>query len=803
MVVVALCALVAQRAAEARAQSASAGEAVLARRVSIDLADAHLHEALTLLRRGLGVPLAWSGDALPPDFRVTVTLRDVPLRNAFAALLAGSGLDIFVTRLGTIVIVRSVAGGPSRTATPGPTEPPDVHQALMATGVHQLDRVVVMGSAVASAPEREQPTAVGVVGPRRLVELSLARVTDVIRRELPGVIFWDRGSIGPPAPIAAVRGIASFSTRAVKTYVDGIELASPELFTLVDARSVERIELIRGPQGAALYGPDALNGILQIETRRGTLGDSATGSRLQPSAGAFDRDAAPGTRATHAGTRPVHDYAGGLEVSGQRTAFSVAGAFANVSSGTAAPLLRSWSASAGGRALLGTFALDASARVARHEYQSEPTAATANTANESVPQELEERALGVTAVHQATPRWRQTLVLGQHWISGAREPFRSALLPPRLPVGASHETASRVSARYGSSIELPRDVTLSGGAEHSQRHVDRAIRRTVTSTDVARISTDELQATGLFGQVRARFGGRFIASAGSRAEWISSVEPELGAIGAHTAGLTWSHEFDQATVRLRAAWGSGIRPPEPGTNRADSTSALVQLANPDLQPERQQGIEGGADVFFTGGSTIKVTWYDQRAKDLIQQVLVRDAGRQTRTYRYQNVGVVQNRGVEMESAFELARVTLRTIVHLPRSEVLRVARSYAGELLPGDNLIEVPEAAGSASLRYNGNRVSAEAGATWLGPWTGYDWQLIALVDRQQATERVSPRDYWKRYDGLVRPFITLDVAVRADLTLTLRADNPANSAELVRDNLSPPLGRMVTVGASWRRNYR
>lgn len=124
-----------------------------------------------------------------------------------------------------------------------------------------------------------------------------------------------------------------------------------------------------------------------------------------------------------------------------------------------------------------------------------------------------------------------------------------------------------------------------------------------------------------------------------------------------------------------------------------------------------------------------------------------------------------------------------------------MARGYAGELLPGDRLVEVPEAAGSASLRYDGERFSAEAGLTWLGAWTGYDWFLIGRAELGQVPERTSPRGYWLRYPAVARPYASIDVAMGAGVRATLRVDNPGNAADFVRDNISPPLGRHLLIG--------
>ena len=93
---------------------------------------------------------------------------------------------------------------------------------------------------------------------------------DLLRSGIPGVVAWDLGISGPFAQIGSVRGSSSFTSNYLKTYVDGVELASPYLLFAVDPYSIERIEIIRGPQGSALYGSDAISGVVHVVTRRGS-----------------------------------------------------------------------------------------------------------------------------------------------------------------------------------------------------------------------------------------------------------------------------------------------------------------------------------------------------------------------------------------------------------------------------------------------------------------------------------------------------------------------------------------------------
>ncbi len=781
----------------------AAADTVLQRLVTVSLQDVSIGEALLVLRHRHGVPLAWSGDIIPAERRVTLHAAAMPLHQVLGHVLDGSMLRVVITGQGTVVVVPAIARVPAL-PTPGrdaDTGVPDIARGLRATGVQQLDQVVVMGSTVTGGPEREQPTAVRVIGTARLSEVSAPRLTDALRLTLPGLVLWDRGPTGPPPSFAAVRGMASFTTRAIKTYIDGIEVASPELFTLLDGRSIEQVEMIRGPQGAALYGPDALNGILQIRTRHGRPGTNAWVPRWFVGGGTYERE-------DLSGAQPVYDLSGGVSASTSRASLDFSGSLAGAGRDSATREMRSWNLQTGATAVLGSVLVDASARIAEYEFAASRIAAAVRSPQ--IPQQVRERAVAFTMTQQVTERFRHALIAGGHWISGDREPFRSPLLPPRLPAGASFEQAERLSVRYANTLIVSPALEVSSGAEYSARTADRERVRSTLLFDLSSLYQNTLRSTGAFAQTRLRIGPQLTLSGGVRGEQLSSVSPRQGTVWASTAGLSYTQSLGPNTLRWRSAWGRGIRPPEPGMVVARSTGVLRQFPNPNLAPERQDGVELGVDVFTADGAFFKATWYTQTASGLFQQVTRLPGVTVPDAYQFQNVGVISNRGIEVDAGWQRGwqrgLLTTGLSVHVPRSRVQSLSPSYTGELRPGDAMIEVPEASGAAYVRWHSRvpprateRWTVEVGTTMLGPWTGYDWQLLARIERGQATRRDLVRDYWLRYDGIVRPYVTASLRLRAQHHLSLRVDNPANTSAFIRDNATAPLGRVVTVGIERR----
>lgn len=743
-------------------------QAPLEQRVSLSVRDAPLVEALMRLRQG-GIALAWSGDQIPMGRRVTLTRRDTPLSTVLAELLSGTGLTPVVASEGSIVLV---AGTPRRT---GEFDAP-----LLASGIQALDQLIVTGTAVGRSPEREQPTSVTVVTREDLAAAPHHRLTDAMRAFLPGLVLWDRGGAGLVAQVAAVRGVASFTSRAPKIYVDGIEVASPSLFTLVDSRSVERIELINGPQGAALYGPDALNGVLQIETRKGRI-DGPTVPRGSMVIGGHGRDADV--------TRLWWEGAGGVSAATPTTSFDLLGSVHRL--GTDITLAESWRLHAGGQYVRDKVAITGSVRGARHTAPLELVGTSQGTmAAREVPP-LEEAGGGITVTHSLSPRLSHALTAGVHHISGAREPFRSPILPSSLPLGTTSEDATRSSARWAGRYQGD-IVSLSVGLEASRHRHERSGRRDGTG-DISALYQEALTAIGTFAQGRLRLGPVMV-SGGGRVDHLSSVGVDAEVPWAATVGASWTVPMGLTTLRLRAAWGSALRPPEPGMSRELAAGTIHQDANPVLAAERQYGVEFGAEAHFASGAWLRATWFDQRANDLIQQVDLRRPIGTTHFYQFQNVGAITNRGLEFDGGVSFGRFVTAARVHIVDSRVTELSPTYSGDFEAGDHPLEVPEMMGSVALRYDAGRVTLEAGATWLGNWTGYDWQLIRRVEQGLAAQRDRAREYWLQYGGVVRPFVGIQASLTSALSGWVRAEWPAGTA-ILRDNLSPPAARTLLLG--------
>jgi len=771
----------------AAAQSPEGAIDPLNRRLSVRFVATDLATALTRLRTIYGVPLAYATDLIP-NRTVSVDLAGQPVAVLLDRLLDGTDLEVIPTS-GALVLA------PVGDRPDGPRQVP----LEVATGIQRLDQIVVMGTPVQGAPEREQPNAVSVIRGEDLKAYHYTRTADLIRTSLPGVVLWDRGPSGPPAEIASVRGASSFTARGIKTYVDGVELATPTLFTLIDPRSIERIEVIRGPQGAALYGSDAINGIIHITTRKGHIGSAPDlKGWATASAGPFDR-------ASLSTTFVRQSHAGAAEWGGPSASFLAGGYLDRVGTAGAAPNTRSWGVQGGGQLVAGSLLIRASARATAYDFMEEQ-ATLGNVAfpayDSTIPAKVDAATLGVTAIHQTTSHWAQTLVVGYDRARGALGTGVSPLATLYQPLGATHELATKASIRFHSAVDFEARgarITTTVGFEHA--HLDRS-RGSWETVDRPRYRTlygDEVDNTGTFVQGKVAMGS-FVVTAGARGEWNSSFGPNYGAALVSSVGASWTRPIGaNGTLRIRSGWGRGIRPPEPGMSRGMASAFLRQEPNEVLAPEVQAGYELGLDLFAGPNAFARLTFFDQRATDLIQSVLFPSPPGAQRSYQYQNVGAIRNRGIELETGFNAGPAGGEVQIYRTSSRIERLSRTYSGYLGIGDALPEIPSTVGAARIHFRDGPLFLAAGASFIGAWNGYDWAEMARVAASLSAPRPTVSDYLVRYPAVIKPYLMASVEAKRLIDIFFTIDNLTNSGHFERHNGNPPAGRSVLFGVEFR----
>jgi iron complex outermembrane receptor protein len=169
---------------------------------------------------------------------------------------AGDSLDLIVARIGYAPVRVARGAGPV----------PDVAAALQPLRL-PLDPIIVTAIR-GEAAALDAPAAVSVVDRGRMDERPAAIGVEYARAT-PGMDMASKGLIQRPY---AVRGARGSISGALLTLTDGryaelpsLSLNVPYLVAVAD-EDLDRVEVVRGP-GAALYGPGADRGVLQLISR--------------------------------------------------------------------------------------------------------------------------------------------------------------------------------------------------------------------------------------------------------------------------------------------------------------------------------------------------------------------------------------------------------------------------------------------------------------------------------------------------------------------------------------------------------
>ena len=198
---------------------------------------------------------------------------DVLGRFAFAHL-AGGRLTLNVRRLGYRPLTDTVLVGDRA-----------IRLFLRAAAV-PLDAVVVTGT-----PGGTEARAIGnAVGTINAVEvLEVAPVVDVqalLNARVPGLtLLPTQGNVGTGG-LTQLRGVSSLLlSNEPLIYVDGVRVdnnarAGPNIrdgrqvarVNDLNPEDIDRVEVIKGPSAATLYGTEASRGVIQIFTRQGRVG---------------------------------------------------------------------------------------------------------------------------------------------------------------------------------------------------------------------------------------------------------------------------------------------------------------------------------------------------------------------------------------------------------------------------------------------------------------------------------------------------------------------------------------------------
>jgi outer membrane receptor protein involved in Fe transport len=666
----------------------------------------------------------------------------------------------------------------------------------------RLDEVVTTGTVVPTEV-RALPTPISIISGDELQEKGYQRVDQVFRGDVPGAIAWDQGPGTDYFSSIAVRGASALvGVPSVKTFIDGVEVADPNYIATIDPNGIDRIEITRGPQASTLYGAGALSGVMQIFTKKGRLGlerPEVIGKVSAGGVGGFDDQ----------GTALQTDNTASVLGGGEKTSYSVGGSYRHTGEWVPSYNSTDWAVSAGAQTAQGPFTLSGSTRYADKtlEYPWDTRLASYTFYSQPFHQtnRLRQQTYGLTASLQATRSWQHTLTLGydqSYSLQSQTQPRFTTPADSFLFVVAAHEAKTSLLYHTDVSLRLATAVSaiLTGGINHDSydlvsSNTQGGTRTTGSLTGSTSAAYQPWNSTGYFGQVQLQLADRLFLSGGLRAEQNENFGENFGTAWSPRVGAAYIVGVGPASVKLRGSYGESIRAPSTGARDAQQFPGLQFLANPNLAPERQRGLDGGVEIYL-GRASVGVTYYNQRAINLIQLMTI-PASPELLTLQYQNIARVKNEGWEFEGQLPLGPVQLAGTFSITNSKVQELPPDYpAGGYQVGDRILAIPYTSAGATITYSPlPRTALTASMTYIGHWMEHDWVAEYGFFYGGQPYRGSDRAYWIEYPSVTKFAIGISQKMTNDLTAFGRVENAGNTLRYESSNSNIPLPRRAVVG--------
>ena len=767
----------------------------LDRRISLHLRDVALREALDRIAVLADMRLSYSGDNLPLDQRVSIARDTSLVSQLLDELLGPYGVEPRLVSGDHVVLVQRAAA--LRDSLP--------------RSIPVLDRVVVTGNVV-SGPERELPIALDVVPGRQVERRAETAMSQVLSGSVPGVWLWENTPTSILARYGSIRGASSFGLSFPKVYIDGIEVANPLLLTQISPELVERIEVIRGPQGAALYGSDAISGVVNIVSRHEGLAPDGNRSTLHSSVGLS-------ASSFTSGSVPVQDHAltvhfgsnlrsAGVTVGGSTSGQYVPDAYSRELRGVAdARIIGSRSTlTANARLYAKNAGVPTSPLLAALDPDQIET--------DSDPQQLRMYSLGSTATIAASQWWTYSFTAGVDGYSLRNVTIEQSAIPSVADSVLRNASGSAMRGTLRASVVTRRGspdrfgVTMTFSLEESLLQDRTGSRPAVPSGSGPRPDDRWSTNTGLTAQSNVSILDALFVTAGVRRERIGQTTGISRFATLPMLGAALARGDDSFAWKLRGAYGRGVRAAHSPVHLA-AREPRRAMPNPDLDPEEQAGVEAGADITLWNRIGLHLTRFDQLASGLIQTVTITDPdnsgpGSRRSWYQLQNVGEITNRGWESQASITLGNASLAGAATFVDSRVRRVAPGYTGDLRAGDRMLAVPARTLSGTLSWESRFLSASTTLSRASDWINYDRLAIAselLAADGDATTLTGDqlRRFWVSYPGATRLRGSVSFPAWRGLGFTVTGENLLNYQRGEPDTITIVPGRTITAGVKAR----
>jgi len=538
----------------------------------------------------------------------------------------------------------------------------------------------------------ESPATVDIITGDQLRLRGITSLSTALET-LPGVSFAKTGSFGGNTSLF-VRGGES---KYVKVLIDGVAVNDPGGaidFGSLTTDNVERIEVVRGP-ASVLYGADAVTGVIQIFTRRGSGSARTVVSARAGSYGTTDADA------TVLGPLANGDLSFGVARHDTKGIYPVNNALHN-SVGSGAVHV----------ALDANTDLRVTARYGDQAYHY-PTNGGGEIVDTLAFQTVERTVLGAELSRRLGRVDARLSVASNSTSGGTNQPSSGDYV--------SLDRTRRRSADLRADIPIVDGTVLTAGGQLEQEDERSESHSVFGTSEFSSIFQAARRNAAGYAELSARLPATAMLTAGIRHD----DNERFGKFDTYRVGASWSPVRGS---RFRGSIGTAFR--EPTFLENYSTGFVV--GNRALHPERTRSWEAGfRQSLVDDRLELGVTHFDQRFRDMIDYT----GSNKACGASYCNVALATAKGREFDARYTLLRgLNLdANLTHL-ETKVLTPGfdTSSGGLYRRGENLIRRPTTSWTLGGVYASSSGSIDVHVIRVGERSDRDFRpfpFVAVVD--------------------------------------------------------------------------
>jgi len=552
--------------------------------------------------------------------------------------------------------------------------------------IAQLSENVVVTANGQPLEVSQTPAPVDLIGREEIDQRQTVLLPDLLATQ-PGIAITRTGTVGGLTTVFVDGGNSGFA----KVLVDGtpINLPGGDVdFSNLTLDNVDKVEIVHGAE-SALYGTDAMSGVIQIFTHRGT-------TRI-PEAALFAEGGS------------FSSVRGGAQFSGALAGFdySVSGSYfhTNGQGVNDGDLIRSYTGNVG-YSFSNSNQIRLSVR-SNSSFAGTPGQTLLFSADPSASYGLQQLSANFSWSFQTSVHWthRVSATEARYFSNSGFPPFGNALNQANRAGGWAQSTYSFQQGAFtaGYQYEVENATSSGFGFVHGHRNNQ-----------------------GGFLDGRWSPISRLTLSAGARAEDNTSfgtrVMPRAGVV----LGVRYAKGF-WGDTRARISYGQGIEEP---TILESFDTDPCSLGNPNLRPQRSRTLNLGVDQFLADERVrVSATYFADRFRDLITFVVGAEPGCPFGNTQFLNTDLSRARGLNFSAAIRLLHwLSLNGNYSFDDTRVLRSSTASTGFQVPGDHLLRRPVNSGNVWLNANHRGFNFNVNAYFTGVRTDSDFDGLGLT---------------------------------------------------------------------------